>query len=130
MVSVVSGSVSVVADQRVDHHHPAGLGGRHRDDQRVEQAVAVVADPVALEGGHRAGQHGVGEQAWGVGVRRAVRPGQGDGVAHAEQGDTGSQQPAREAVLGVGAVCDEDDCQGRQDGEDGPQAARGQRWKA
>ena len=34
-----------LADERVDHDHRAGLRGRHRDDQGVEQAVPVVADP-------------------------------------------------------------------------------------
>jgi hypothetical protein len=57
-------------DQRVDEHEPPGLGRGDGHDQRVEQAVPVVADPVALERRHGGGQHREREQPGRIGVRR------------------------------------------------------------
>ena len=121
--------VRVVQDG-VDQRHPARLGCGDGHHEGVEQAVPVVPDPVPLEGGDGAGQDGVREEQGQVGVRRGAGTGQRDGVADAEQGDSGGQQPAGEPVLGLRAVGDEQDGHGADDAEGGPQADPHRRSRA
>ena len=87
-----------VVHQRVDEHQPPGLGRGHGDHQRVEQAVPVVPDPVALEGGHRSGQYGEGEKPGQIGVRRGGRAQQHHRLADAQQQGPRSEQPPRTAA--------------------------------
>ena len=119
-VSVARGPESDVVDQRVDEHEPPGLGRGDRDNQGVEQAVAVVADPVALECRHGCGQHGEREQPRRIGVRRRGGSDEGDRLAEGEQGGAGGEQPAGQPVLGCIAVGPDQHGAGDDDPDQGP----------
>ena len=101
-----------VLHQGLDEHQPADLSGRHGDDEGVQQAVPVVLDAVALEGGDRAGEHGEGEQVGSVGVRRPAGVDQRHRLAQGQQRDPRRQQPPGQGV-GDGAAL------GRHDERDG-----------